>query len=180
VLSLAACCALLGALDVALAWRVRTLGERLAELSAVGGAGGARPVLLEGDALPELTLLDVAGRPVPLRLPGRHTATLLFVSSPSCGFCEDARPTWLEVARLAEGSHLRVLELVLDTEPAALAGRELPYEAVAAAGDAWSLLARVPGVPAALLVDEGGTVRLALYGDAHTGLREAVEEFLLS
>lgn len=105
---------------------------------------------------------------------GEPSPVLLLVSSKSCDACEAARPAWAEAALVAQDAGVRVLELVLDTTPDALEGAELPYPRLAAGDDAWSLSRRIPGVPAAILVDVDGTVSRAFYGGAHRGLTEAL------
>lgn len=174
VLSLA-CAALIG-LDLALVFRVRALNQRVGSLTRLVAAA-ERPLLVEGEAFPALTLLDAGSRAVPLLDASAPAGTLLLVSSQSCDACEGVRPVWDEVAELCAGSPLRVLELVLDAKPSALS-RDRRCPALASGGDAWGLIGRIPGVPAAILVDGNGTVRRAFYGSDHVGLRHAVEEAL--
>ena len=54
------------------------------------------------------------------------------------------------------------------------------WPVLAAGDDAWSLIDRIPGIPAAILVDEGGTVLRYFYGGDHQGLRGAIEDYLFS
>lgn len=175
---LAGLCVLLIALDAALVLRVRALNERVGALSRAVLAA-ERPLLVEGQPFPALSMIDADGNDVPLLDPDASTATLLLVSSESCDACEEVRPEWDAVSRLCAGSHLRVLELVLDAEPERLSAREAPHPVLAPGGDAWSLVGRIPGVPAAILVDGTGSVRRSFYGAEHRGLRKAIEDELL-
>ncbi len=171
-------CAALAALDFALVWRVRELNRRVAGLTRLVEAH-ERPLLLEGEAFPALTLIDADSRPVPLLDGAGSSGTLLLVSSETCEVCADVRPVWAVAAERCADSPLRVLELVLDAKPASLPAREQGYPLVASGGDAWSLVGRIPGIPAALLIDANGIVRRSFFGAEHQGLPQAVEEYLL-
>lgn len=173
---LAACVGLL-AIDVALVLRNRSLADELTALQSVVAAK-PRPPLVEGDELPRISLFDTTGAAVDPVSSDDHTATLLFVSSAACDACGALRPLWNRAAERARGSHLRVLELVLDADAADLAERDAPYPLVTEGGDAWALLARLRGVPAALLVDDSGRVLRSFYGEGHEGLSTAVDEVL--
>ncbi len=156
----------------------RKLMRRIEALTQSVYAAERPPTLIEGQAFPHLTLRDAAGAPVELARPPEHTATLLLVSSATCDLCESVRPVWKQVAETASGSHLRVLELVLGAEPEALVDRVAPYGLVSAGDDAWSLVGRIPGVPAAILIEDTGLVLRAFYGEEHDGLQQAVKGYL--
>jgi hypothetical protein len=177
-MTVAAVCVGLAAIDVGLVLKNRELTDRLAGLSEEVMAA-ERPPLAEGDIFPTITARDTSGALVPLTSSPTHLATLLLVSSDACDVCQDVRPVWHRLGELATGSHLRVLELVLDVEVESLRGRSAPYPLLYAGDDVWSLTGRVRGVPAAILIDEAGIVRRAFYGQEHDGLAEAVEEVLL-
>lgn len=169
-------CVALIALDLALALRVRTLNRRVGSLTRLVEAG-ERPLLVAGEAFPELSLVGADAQPVALLDPA-SAGTLLLVSSLSCDVCDDVRPTWDATADLCSGSPLRILELVLDAKPSTLPAGDGRTPALASGGDAWAFVGRIPGVPAAILIDGTGTVRRAFYGAEHQGLPAAVEEFL--
>lgn len=175
VLSVA--CILLIALDVALVLRVRSLNERVGALTR-SVLAAERPVLVEGELLPALSLLDPEGHDVALLDPAAAAGTLLLISSDSCGACEEVRPVWDAVARRCAGSHLRVLELVLDAEPERLTLRQSTHPVLASGGDAAALVRRLPLLPAAILVDAGGRVSRSFYGPQQDGLPQAVEDEL--
>lgn len=171
-------CVGLAAVNVGLVLNKRSLeGEVTRLMEAVHASG--QPPLVEGERLPALSTWDASGQAVDVARSSEHTVTLLLVSSDSCGVCETARPVWRELAERAQGSHVRVLELVVDAPADSLAGREAPYPVLRAGADVWALTSRMPGIPAALLVDDTGDVRRAFYGEVQDGLREAVEAALL-
>lgn len=170
------CCIGLGSLDVALVLRNRELGARVAELTQ-SLATAKWSALTEGSRFPSISLLASSGQPVELGHEAGEAGTLLFVSSESCGSCDEVRSAWHQVSQLLVGSGVRVLELVLDattTQPI----DEAPYPRVLPGGDEWSVVGKLPGIPAAILIDRSGIVRRAFYGSPHTGLRDAVEKFL--
>lgn len=173
---LVVCCLGLAAIDGGLVLRNRELQAQVAELHRALGERGLPPLVVGAD-FPPVALLDELGRPV--ELTGVAELTLLFVSSPSCGACEDVRPLWDEVAPMADGERLRVVELVLDAAPETLLARAAAWLLVVPGGDSWSLVGRIPGVPASIVVDAAGRVRRTFYGDEHAGLRAALEELLL-
>ena len=170
-------CLALAGVVVALVLRNRELSARVGELEGLVHAAGRPSVpALEGRAFPAEQLFDADGAPTALgELPESH-ATLLLISSSTCDYCELARPTWDRVARRAAGTHLRVLGLVLDATPLELAGRASAYPLLAPADP--QLARRIPGVPAALLLDASGRVQTAVYGGEKSGLERLVEEFL--
>lgn len=179
-LAVIAACVGLVAVDVALVLRNRSLRERVAALTSAAHVAD-RPLrpLVEGERLPSLAAWDAAGEPVDLARSPAHTATLLYVSSEACTLCEGVRSLWAELAERARGSHVRVLELVVDARAAGLDARAAPYPRVRAGDDVGSLTSRVPGLPAALFVDEHGVVARAFYGERLAGLPEALEAALL-
>jgi len=172
-----ACLGLL-AVDVGLVLKNRALEERVASLTRAVYAA-ERPSLIEGQEFPRISASDANGEPISITGSKEHTATLLLVSADACDACESVRPLWRRVAELAAGSHLRVIELVVDVGPEGLQGRDAPYPLIAAGDDVWSLTARMPGVPGAILIDEQGVVQRAFYGKDHDGLAAAVEDVLL-
>jgi hypothetical protein len=173
VAAVVAACLGLAALDVALVLRSRGLSARVLELErAVLAARSAE--LGAGQLIAPLTLLDAEGGVVRVPDPDAGGATLLLVSSGSCEHCDDVAALWEELARSAEGSGLRVLGLVLDATPAELRERAAPWPELAPGPDSWALVRRLPGVPAALLVDDAGLVLEAFYGAPQDGLREAL------
>lgn len=170
-------CAALIALDVALVLENRDLTRRVEELSGEL-AREPRPPLGPGDPMPDLALFDARSRSVPLLDPQASLGTLLLVSSAGCDACANVTEAWGAVVRRCRAYPLRILELVVDADPSALPQSGPGRTVVAAGGDAWTLLGRIPGVPAALLVDAQGTVQRAFYGPSQPGLAAAVEELL--
>ena len=177
--ALAVLCAGLAAVDVGLVIRNRRLQERVDELTEIVAAA-TRPVLVEGDPLPAVPLLDAAGQPAELEALAAGRPLLLFVSSHACGYCDEVRPVWDQVARASAGTGLDVLELILDGAPGEPRGEAAPYPQWTLVEGGQAFAVRVPGVPAAILVDGAGTVRRILTGEAQAALEAAVEQFLLN
>ncbi|MEM7306122.1 MAG: hypothetical protein AAF682_05595 [Planctomycetota bacterium] len=175
-LALGALCLALSAMSAALAVHARGLSRRIDELTAQVQAAERKP-LPEGERVPALDARDAAGERV--TLPGEDgRATLLLVSSDACDYCEDVRPLWSQWATAAEGSALRVVELVLDGQSASLDARSTPYPRFAAPAGGGPLLERLPGVPAVLLLDAAGRLRAARYGSEQADLTALVQEHL--
>lgn len=174
---LSVACVLLIALDVALALRVRSLNVRVGLLIR-SVLAAERPALVEGDSLPALSLIDAEGRDVALLDPATSAGTLLLVSSASCGACDEVRPVWDELASQCAGSHLRVLELVLDAQPGDVPPRGATHPVLTSGGDSAALVRRLAALPAAILVDAEGRVRRSFYGPQQAGLAGAIEEEL--
>ncbi|MCB9838946.1 MAG: hypothetical protein H6813_06365 [Phycisphaeraceae bacterium] len=169
-------CLALGALVVLLALKSRRLTAEVSELRAaaqvdLGNALGA------GQRVEPMILLDPQGSPVPLSFEPGNGAVLLLLSSGSCNYCEEARPIWSRIAEASQSDRLRVVGLVTDADPEQLAALDLPFDLYTPGGDATAFMSRIPGVPAALLIDEQGIVIRAFYGE-QAGLEQAVAGFL--
>ncbi len=174
---LSVCCIGLGVLVIGLSLRIRAFEVEVAKLSEQV-RGSSRVALVEGEPLPSISLFDVQGQPLEPLGGATDRGTLLFISSQSCDACKQVRPLWDEIAGAFRGAPLAMLELVLEAQPGSLVGRQELYPLAVPGTDQWSLVNKLQGVPAALLVDANGVVRRAFYGSPHTGLRQAVEQFL--
>jgi hypothetical protein len=169
-------CVVLVAVDVALVMRNRSLSERLFRLEHTVRAAQSEG-LAAGELFPPVALLDFGGAAVHVPDPGGGS-TLLLVSSSSCEYCEDVAGLWRDVARTADGTPLVVFELVLDATPQALSERSSAWPLLAPGPDSWTLVRRLPGVPAALLVGGDGKLLHASYGAQQPELSGAVAGFL--
>ncbi len=144
---------------LALVRQIGVLHERVAPAGALMAGSGPRP----GEAAPALDVETWSGEK--LRLGGRSDdglATLLFFLSPSCPVCKQLLPVLASVAK-AERAWLRV---VLASDGA----REEHQDFVREHGLDGSryvlstplgLAYRVPQLPYAALIDEGGVLRAA-------------------
>ncbi|GEM_PF-1476991 len=138
-------------------------------------AGGAEEVHLEGEVFPALTLFDAGGTDQVVDFGGGEAGkqTLLLIFSSQCPACVQTIPLWEEVfAGLGnrpedEPGPVQVLAIQTDMpdpqEPEGEAGGMLtaamPFQVFGFRDPATSKeLARVPYIPAALLLDSGGTV----------------------
>ncbi len=176
--ALVVACVVLTGFDLALVFQNRELSAEVRELTQ-RLVRTRRPTLIPGDPFPSIGLFEADGRPASLHAGESEAGVLLFVSSTSCGYCDDVRPLWNEIARTFSGPHLRVVELVLDVGSDVIAERDAPFPALTGGDDVWSLVDRMPGIPAAILVDASGKVHRTFYGTDHSGLESAVEDFLL-
>ena len=177
--SVAVLCVALAVLDVALVRRNRELMAEVTELRGrLESPDRAPPPHLEGQPFPVLELTDPRGGHLGLtEIPESH-ATLLFVSTPACDYCELAAPIWERVHRRLAGTHLRVFELVLDPGDEDLGPDSRSFPLLTAGGADASVLDALVGTPATLLVDSSGVVLRAIYGGEQPGLEQTVEEFL--
>jgi len=172
-------CLALAGIELALVGRNRELRARVAELEQqVTRAGQSAVPGLEGRPFPVLALIDAEGEPLGLTELAATHATLLFVSSPACDFCDQARPLWERVARQLAGAPVRVLELVLEPDGGGGAARPAPFPQLTAGAGEELLMRWLPGLPAALLIDSSGVVQRAVYGADETGLEALLDEQL--
>ena len=174
-------CVALVALDVALVLRNRELSVRLEEVMGLVRASESSRVVapLAGSAFPGGVLRRTDGDEVRLDGLARGGGTLLFVSSPACDYCEEARPVWETTRRLVEGTPLRVFGLVLEADPNAIEPAAYDYAVLTPDDRGARLFEHLLGVPATLLVDAAGIVREVVYGSDASALEEVVEAFLL-
>jgi len=172
-------CLALAGIELGLVRRNRELRARVTELEEQVARAGRAPVReLEGRPFPALELIDARGARFGLAELADTHATLLFVSSPACGYCDEVRPIWEGAARRLGGAPVRVLELVLEPDPGGSAEHAAPFPQLTAGEAEARLLRSLPGLPAALLLDARGVVLRAIYGADQVGLEGAVDELL--
>lgn len=162
---------------VVLVLRVRNLESEVWRLQAALDQAG-EAVLVDGRPLPEARVLNEAGDSLELSSP-TDVGTLLFVTAPGCDHCDTFRPVWDDVATMLDGSSVRVLELVVDSDSMPPKdGRA--YPAVVPSSAQIPLVRSLVGIPASILVDPDGVVQSVLYGEQQHDLSRVVDDFLFT
>jgi hypothetical protein len=110
--------------------------------------------LKPGQKLTALTGLDSTGAEVlvPLDAAGRR---LLFVGSTQCHACETVRPSWRELGQWAAASHIETMCLLTDGAPKPEEAGILLMPVLGVRGFRESPIAKLPTVPAVLLLRDG-------------------------
>lgn len=146
----------LGILVLALTRQIGLLHERLAPVGALANPRG--PEI--GEAVPELRLSDLSGRPVVIGGREQGARTLLFFLSPTCPVCDTLLPTLQRV--IAEESPGLRLVLASDGDPSEHHAfrREHGLEgALYVLSTELGLRFAVAKLPTAVLLDEQGILR---------------------
>lgn len=167
-LFLLAACAVLAVLVVVLAWQNLSLKKTVERLNAAVPAAGAVGV---GDTLGEVLLIDESGDEHPLTFDGNPEGTLLLVFSTRCPACTETLPFWSELHASAGEASPRVLGIRLN-EATGDAIVPFPVYGIDQARSAG--LAKVPYIPATLLVDGRGVISQVWYGVPDASQREAM------
>jgi hypothetical protein len=145
-------CASLAVLVVVLSRQNHQLKQDLA--AADRAMRRIEDALKPGQRLATLTGLDAAGAEVqvPLDAAGRR---LLFVASTQCHVCDTVRPAWRELGQWAASSNIATMCLLTDgpPKPDEAGILAMPVLGVRAFRD--SPLAKLPTVPAVLLLRDG-------------------------
>lgn len=166
----------LAVLVVLLAVQNRGLKEDLSACRA--SHASPSDALAEGDTLDPVPVFDPEGNRTLLEFAsGTH---VLLIYSSTCPACEETLPVWN--AWLDGGAFGRATLRAVRTDPPSVespsaqspAALRLPVHLVDRTGA--NPLRRVYLVPCTLVVEPGGTVRLAIYGVPTEGDRERVRE----
>jgi hypothetical protein len=160
---------LTAALSVALALELREIRRLRTELVAMAAAKARAAGIEPGQALSPVTLRDAAGLDVRLDFTGEVPGTVLLFHSSACDACASSSAHWRSAISQAARPDVRVLCLQTDVDsgaPLLLEGLP-PSLAVPLPPVGW--LAAVPAVPATLVLDEGGVLVRAWYGELDDG-----------
>lgn len=135
-------------------WLARQVGEQALRLSAMV----ARPALAAGDALPDVTLLDQAGGRVRVSYGAAGMPTILYLLSPTCGWCNKNVEAVEELVRQTSGRY-RAIGIALGDE-AQLAKYPVKYSfpVYHGLGDADARAYKVRSTPATIVVSPAGVV----------------------
>ena len=154
-------CVALSAIVVGLAVQNRSLKRRLSDVYSAHGSG--QPEFKAGDVFPLLTVVADTGESKTISFGQGETRTVLLVFSSSCHACEDTLPIWRKILASPPAAGVRVIGIQtdrLDANPAApvelAASFPFPVFGHRRGGD--DPLAKVPYIPAAIVVDAKGVV----------------------
>jgi len=161
-------CAALSVLVVLLAVQNLRLKKQLSQ-HAHGGA--PENALHEGEPFTGLSLVGWDEQSRPIEFGQGESRTLMLIFSTSCGACEVTFPIWEQVvAGLAEESKVRVVGVQTDApreapqDSGGLMTEALTFPVSLVDYDASPIMARIPGVPATVLVDAAGIVEKVWFG----------------
>jgi len=163
---------LTAALSVALALELRENRRLQAELVAMAAAKARASGLEPGQALAPVTLRDAAGLDVYLDFTGESPGTVLLFHSSACDACAISSAHWRSAIGQAARPDVRVLCLQTDVANGAPLSLEGLPASLAVPLPPVSWLAAVPAVPATLVLDEGGTLLRAWYGELDAGIEQ--------
>lgn len=130
-------------------------------------AEAPQPALAAGDALPEVSLVSLAGERLELRAPTGSHSVLLYVFSPSCSVCSETLPAWKELYEEASAQSVEVIGIsALGPMQTTNYIRQfdIPWSVFCFADRASMETFRLRRVPFTLLVDGGGEIALAMQG----------------
>jgi peroxiredoxin len=164
---LMAACAVLSVLVILLAVQNLRLKRELSEQFA----GPAKDALQEGETLGSLTLVGEDGESGPLEFGQGEERTLLMIFSVHCPACEQTFPIWEElVAELHETPGLRMLAIQTDlaseeeSHPSGTLPPAFPFGIFAVDYEASEAMARIPYIPATIVLDAEGVVEDVWFG----------------
>ena len=163
---------LTAALGVALALEQRENRRLRGDLVALTAAQARAAGLQPGQPLAPVTLHDASGQDVRLDFTGGSPGTVLLFHSSSCDACAISSAHWRSAIAQAARPDVRVLCIQTDgANGAPLRLEGLPASlAVPLPPVGW--LAEVPAVPATLVLDGGGVVVRAWYGELDAGIEQ--------
>jgi peroxiredoxin len=160
-------CVALAAIVVALALQNRSLKQQLSH--AYSNSGSAPPQFKAGDVVESFTVVSDAGESTTVAFGQGETKTILLVFSSTCPACKDTVPTWRELLASPPAGGVRVVGIQtdrLDANPAAPVelAASFPFPVYGYKRPSHDPLAKVPFIPAAIVVDAKGVVVNAWYG----------------
>ena len=161
-------CLFLVGLDAALIIQNRLLNQRISRLVSL-----ERKPMEPGSPVPMFSMLDTDRSPIPLDFSAGAGETLLLISSASCAYCDEAKQEWEQITAECATFNVRIIGIELGSSPSQIESQHEPYPVFVPGGDAGHFVDQIPGVPAAIFVDDTGRVIRAFYGE-QAGLREAV------
>jgi len=155
---------LLARQNMSLKTQITELSRQLAE------ADGARvDRLRDGESLGTLSVTPEGGETGPLVFGAGETRTLLLIFSVHCPACNQTMPLWEDlVADVADTEGLRIIGVQTDQfgegEAGELVTAALPFEVYGLDHDASPGMARIPFIPATLVVGPDGVAERVWFG----------------
>ncbi|HEX4824618.1 MAG TPA: hypothetical protein VFV19_09900 [Candidatus Polarisedimenticolaceae bacterium] len=157
-------CVALSGLVVALAIQNRSLKQQLAH-----GGGPPPPQLAAGDVVTPFPVVTDTGDTKTIGFGEGESKTVLFVFSSTCPACKEAVPIWRTLLQSPPAAGIRLVGLQtdkLDQNPAAPAEvtAAYPFPVYGYKRPSPDPLAKVPFIPAAVVLDTKGVVQHAWFG----------------
>jgi thiol-disulfide isomerase/thioredoxin len=179
---LMAACAALSVLVVLLAVQNLRLKK---QLSQHPGGGIPENALHAGERFEGLSIVDWDEQSKPLEFGKGENRTLVLIFSSTCGACELTFPIWEQiVGGLGESSDIRVVGVQTDAshdapkDQGGLMTESLTFPVFKVDYDASPIMARIPGVPATVLVDATGVVQKVWFGAPNDDVTEEMRSVL--
>jgi len=164
---LMAACAVLSVLVILLAAQNLRLKRELSEQLA----GPVKDALQKGETLASLSLVGANGEAGLLEFSQGEERTLLLIFSVHCPACEQTFPIWEElVDELHERPGLRMLAVQTDLpdeegeHPPGTLPPAFPFGIFGVDYDASDAMARIPFIPATIVLDSAGVVEAVWFG----------------
>jgi peroxiredoxin len=178
---LMAACAVLSVLVILLAVQNLRLKRELSEQIA----GPAKDALQKGETLASLTLIGENGSSGPLEFGQGEERTLLLVFSVHCPACEQTFPIWEGlVAELQATPGLRMLGVQTDlpsedeSHPPGTLPPAFPFGIFGVDYDASEAMAKIPYIPATIVLDSEGVVEDVWFGVPEEDRIEEIRDVL--
>ena len=155
-------CVALSGLVVALAVQNRSLKQQLSH-----AGGPPPPQLATGDVVAPFPVVTDTGESKTIGFGEGESKTVLFVFSSTCPACKQAVPIWKTLLQNPPASGIRLVGLQtdkLDANPAAPAEAAYPFPVYGYRRPSPDPLAKVPFIPAAVVLDTKGVVQHAWFG----------------
>lgn len=132
------------------------------------GAIQEENVLKPGERVEDIAITTLGGEPGRLNVASSNDRYLIFVLSTSCPHCLSNLPKWADINRRAGSSGLYVVGLSVQGPKETsdyIRANGVQFYTVTTPDSAFLERARLPGVPATLLVSTGGIVRGVWIGE---------------
>jgi len=156
---------------------------RLSNLQSTVSALTARPGLEIGTRLPALNLKNASGEPVRVKYGESGVPTILYVISPTCGWCQKNTASVTQLAH-SVSSRAKVVAISIapppdkdNGSPGVATWKDLPFPVYTGLSDAQARELRVRSTPTTIVVAPEGKV-LAVWEGAYTGkTKDAVQSY---
>ena len=153
------------------------LSHRVYGLQALVHGMTARPALVAGDSVPALSLRTADGKEVGIRYADLSTPTVLYILSPTCGWCVRNEESVRQLAqRLGDRVRFVGISLKADTEGSEPTGGSaspsMPFPIYMGLTDTAARQLRLRSTPTTVVISSNGFV-LKIWEGAYTGKTKA-------